>query len=322
LVKKYLTVLIKLVVSVGLIFWLFQKNEMNFSDIFFQISHASLKWLVIGISVFTLSTILGALQWRRILATVGIRLSCRRAISFYYVGLFFNNFLPGYVAGDGFRIYDVAKTSGDTSNSVAAVMLDRIIGFMMLSLLAVLSAVVWAGTIGAHTNVIVWVGLVFLGWLLALFIMFNVRLAGYVFRLVRKIFPEKITAKLRDVYLSFHGFRRERKMLLEVMGISLVIQTLRIMTHYAAARAVGIDTISIMYFFLFIPLVALAVTLPISIGGFGIREQAAVHLFGLPGIGGLPSAVTSMEFMAYLIGIASSLPGGLIFIFRRKSALK
>ena len=238
------------------------------------------------------------------------------------LGLFFNNFLPGYVAGDGFRIYDVAKTSGDTSNSVAAVMLDRIIGFMMLSLLAVLSAVVWAGTIGAHTNVIVWVGLVFLGWLLALFIMFNARLAGYVFRLVRKIFPEKITAKLRDVYLSFHGFRRERKMLLEVMGISLVIQTLRIMTHYAAARAVGIDTISIMYFFLFIPLVALAVTLPISIGGFGIREQAAVHLFGLPGIGGLPSAVTSMEFMAYLIGIASSLPGGLIFIFRRKSALK
>ena len=54
--------------------------------------------------------------------------------------------------------------------------------------------------------------------------------------------------------------------------------------------------------------------MPISLGGIGIRENAGVLLFSRVG---MPSATAfSMELLAYLVGLAASLPGGLLFLFR------
>ncbi len=65
-----------------------------------------------------------------------------------------------------------------------------------------------------------------------------------------------------------------------------------------------------------VPLIATVAALPISIGGLGVREWAGVLLLAPFGIAE-PEAL-SIEIMAYLIGVATSLVGGLIFLSGRE----
>ena len=107
-------------------------------------------------------------------------------------------------------------------------------------------------------------------------------------------------------------------MVFKILFLSAAIQILRISTHYFLAKSIGVD-LSIMYFFLIIPIVALASSLPISFGGLGVRENVSVYIFALFGIA--REAAFSFEFLAYIVGIAASIPGGIIFILRKRLAV-
>lgn len=286
-----------------------------------QIKSAHTIWILAGIILFTFSNILGSFQWYLLLRARGISLPYKRAIAFYYVGLFFNNFLLGYVAGDAFRIYDISKSSGNSTDAVSTVFLDRFIGFVVLTSLALIASIIWMGHI-ASTVTFLTIGLIFLCWIIAILLLFNQKLAKKFKRLFQIFLSEKFMIKLKAIYQSANAFRHQKRLLLIILFISIFIQALRILVHFAAAQATHVDQIDLFHFFMFIPIVALAVSFPISIGGFGVREQTAVNLFCLPGVGGSPKGVTSMEFMAYLIGIVSSLAGGIIFILRKKHRLQ
>jgi hypothetical protein len=93
-------------------------------------------------------------------------------------------------------------------------------------------------------------------------------------------------------------------------GLSILIQGLRISTHILSAAAFGILTPdNFVYFFIFVPLIALIMIVPLP---FGIRETFGGHLFALTGI--QQQAAFLMQFMATLIGIAGSLWGGVEFM--------
>ena len=108
-------------------------------------------------------------------------------------------------------------------------------------------------------------------------------------------------------------------MILYVICISLFVQSMRILTHYFVGRALGIS-ISPIFFFIFIPIIAIIASLPVSLGGIGFREQSGVILFSIVGVAAAEASL--MEFLAYLVGIGSSLRGGLIFILRNKVMAK
>lgn len=316
--KRIMSTFLKVMISILLIYLLFHQRNMSVAAIYQQIRSANLLWISIGLLFFTGSTILGAVQWKMLMQAREIFIPTRIAISYYYVGLFFNNFLPGYVAGDAFRIYDLTKSSGKNSDSVSTVLVDRLIGFIMLTTLALVASLIWMFLTNFSLPLFLTVISIFFGWMVALVVLFNQKLAKFFSKPFIRLFPSSIVTKVREVYLAVNSFKTHKKILADVILISFIIQSLRVLTHYAAGRALGIESISVFYFFIFIPIVALAVTLPFSIGGFGIREQTAVNLFCLPGVGGVANQIISMEFLAYLIGIVSSLPGGIIFILRKK----
>lgn len=290
---------------------------MTLSDIARQLKTASLYWILIGIVLFTFSNFMGSFQWFLLLRARNIEISFGKTVSFYYVGLFFNNFLPGYVAGDAFRIYDISKSSGKSPDAVSTVFFDRFVGFIVLTSLALIAGLIWLRYIRS-TAVIMTILLILTGWIAILIILFNNRLARKFKTLLSLFLPENFIRRLQDIYQSTSAFRNQKKLLLTITLTSVIVQSLRILVHYAAARATHNSQIDLFYFFVFIPIVALAVSFPVSIGGFGVREQSAVNLFCLTGVGGSPKGVTAMEFMAYLIGIISSLAGGIVFVLRKK----
>ena len=122
-----------------------------------------------------------------------------------------------------------------------------------------------------------------------------------------------VRAKTESVLTALFLYRDQRGALLRALAIALPVQTLRIGVHYLAARSIGVDAPAI-YFFLFIPLIAVFIALPISINGLGVRESLGVYLYARIGI---PQELAfSISFLAYLIGVVVSLVGGGIFLLR------
>ena len=68
------------------------------------------------------------------------------------------------------------------------------------------------------------------------------------------------------------------------------------------------------YFFLFVPLLAVIVSLPISLNGIGVREGAGMLLFGMVGLN--RASAFALQFGTYLVAVGVSMLGGLVFLMR------
>lgn len=315
MIKKVTALFIKIIISAALVVFLLTK--LGLREIFSQFANANLWWIFWGIIAFTVSNVLGSVQWLLLMNSRGIKLPLVKVISYYYVGLFFNNFLIGYIGGDAIRIYDISKASGNSSHAISTVFFDRLIGFVMLTTLALVAGLAWRNIFQSKTVFFI-IFLIFICWIVSFIIMFDERFAkkiGWVFKF---ILPAKINERIRGVYSSINSFKHDKKTISIAILISLVIQTLRIFVHFFAALSVGLNA-HIKYFFIFVPVIALLASIPISIGGIGIRESSGVALFAqvnsFP-----PETVVAMEFLAYIIGLLSTIPGGLIFMLRKEKA--
>ncbi len=311
--KKHVITAVKLIVSIGLILFLFIK--LGFEDILVQLTSANLYWLMVAILTLTISNILGSFQWFVLMKIKGINVSFWEALSFYYVGLFFNNFLIGYIGGDAIRIYDLSKTSGDSSNAVSTVFFDRFIGFVVLTTLALIAVLIWQNLFQSSTVLLIII-VIFVSWMLSFIFLFNKKLGHRIGNLIRYILPDRINGKIQEIYHNINSYKHEGKKLFGIVLISIVIQSFRVLVHYFAALSIGLEG-HLKYFFIFIPIIALLASLPISIGGIGVREGSAVALFSnVSSFSG--EMIVVMEFLAYLVGLISALPGGLIFIIRKE----
>ncbi|MCI0476210.1 MAG: flippase-like domain-containing protein, partial [Anaerolineales bacterium] len=91
---------------------------------------------------------------------------------------------------------------------------------------------------------------------------------------------------------------------------SACIVVVTTLVWYSVARALG-ETLSVFYFFLFNPLIAFVLLIPISINGLGTKELAAVFFFGLVGMSN--EVALSMSLIFHLIVVLTSLPGGVLW---------
>ncbi len=311
MIKRILIPLIKVLVSLLLIAILLSK--LGVRQIASQLAFANLWWIAWATLLFVISNLLGSVQWFCLLKNQGIAIPLRSVIAYYHVGLFFNNFLIGYVGGDAIRIFDIARVSGNSSIAISTVLMDRLIGFVMLTSLALVAGLVWHSIFQSDTILLV-LGLILCCWIFSFVVLFHERFARRISWIFRLILPVRLKNKMKQVYISINSFKHERKILVQVLLISIAVQSLRIMVHYYAALAVGVHA-HIKYFFIFVPAIALLSSLPISIGGIGIRETSGVALFSQ--INSIPAeAIVAMEFLSYLIGLLATVPGGLIFMFR------
>jgi glycosyltransferase 2 family protein len=307
--------LLKIMVSAVLVALLLR--GIGWRQLISQFQQAAWTGLALSLGTFALSNFLGALQWNLLLRSKGIRIAFPRVLGYYHVGLFFNNFLIGNVGGDAFRVFDIRRISGETNSALSTVFFDRFIGFFAMASLALFATLIAARQMvsGSALEAIL---LIFGAWLLASAFMFYEPFAKKFSWIFRLLLPAALHAKAKSFYYSLHGFRSEKTLLLHLFCISLAVQTLRILTHYFAAYSLGVRE-RINFFFLFIPVVALVASLPISLGGLGVREQSAVTLFSPLGISA--ARIVAFEFVAYLVGIVASLPGGIVFALRREHTL-
>jgi uncharacterized membrane protein YbhN (UPF0104 family) len=123
----------------------------------------------------------------------------------------------------------------------------------------------------------------------------------------------RLRPHLDDLAGNLAGFRGQQRLLIEVLAVAVVVQVLRIGVHILVGRSFGLH-LPVPYFFLFVPLLAVIISLPISFNGIGVREGAGIVLFGLVGV--TRATAFSLQFTTYLVAVAVSLLGALVFLLR------
>jgi len=313
--KNFAIFLIKLLVSAVLCFFVWRTivstpgmESENFTNIMRNIEY---KYLFIALFCIFISYFSGCFQWKLFLAIQNIEITYRKLLRFYFVGAFFNNFMPGNVGGDLKKVYDINQNSKETVGAaVSATFLDRLCGLYMLCAFAL--AVGLAFFLKDPNQ------MYFLLPSLLIFLCFSILLCMLFSRRAGKLIFEKILFFLNKRVLHLHGrFQafRQKKLFLQIFSLSSITQGLRVMSHYFCALAIGVD-ISVSWYFYYIPLIAIVSALPISIGGFGPRELMAQALFIRVGVSSTGAVV--MQLLAYVVNLAVSLLGAFQFLFARQ----
>jgi len=308
--KTMLLLAAKLAISIALFAWLF--HRVQWASVRGAIGHAHPEWLVAAFALLFTSNLLGSHLWNRLLGRVGIEIPFWKVLSYYHVGLFFNNFLPANVGGDFARVVDAARAGSTRATAFSTVLMDRLIGTIALGGLAVLTtlpaidhfhlAAVYAGVLAF-----------FVASVLLMWAIFHPRLLSAIERLLSRIGLGRLKPSLDELSERLAGFRGQRAFFMELFALATVVQVMRIFVHVLVARALGLK-VDLAYFFLFVPLLAVIVSLPISLNGIGVREGAGILLFGLVGLD--RASAFSLQFTTYLVAVAVSLIGGIVFLVR------
>lgn len=302
---------VKVAFSLGLITFLFARIPLD--ELRATLGGADLRWIVGAAALLFGSNVIGTWQWQGLLRGAGIRIPFWKVLSYYHVGLFFNNFLPANVGGDVARVLDASRYGASRATAFSTVLMDRLIGTVALAGLALVTTL---PAVDHFHLTMVYLSLVafFVVSVGMLWAVFHPAVLPALERLLARVGLGGFKPALDDLAARLQGFRDQRELFLRLLAVALVVQISRIFVHVLVARGLGIR-VELPYFFLLVPMLAVAVSLPISLNGIGVREGAGIVLFGLVGVG--RAAAFSLQFTTYLVAVAISLIGGLVFLVRQ-----
>jgi uncharacterized membrane protein YbhN (UPF0104 family) len=233
-----------------------------------------------------------AVKWAVLVAARGVRMPFLRLARVYCIGNLLSNVLPTAVGGDVYRVYRVQREANARAADVTmSVLYERATGYGAMTCLGALGAAFHYDQ--AAIGVLALAG----GAAAALAL-------AYV--LPRMPFP----ALRHDHFVrNFLANRREAMIVYRMAVFSLAIQALYITTIVLAGRALGID-VSWWYWAFATWLVALALLLPITLGGLGVRESSYSAL--IDNAGGSSAQGASAGFALGALLIISNAAGLLV----------
>ncbi len=306
-------------VSLGLLAALF--GAKGFGESVAEVARsADLRWLALGLAVAGVVQFLCLLRWRIFLGIAGVEIRFPEAAAAFFAGLFSNLFLPGGAGGDVVKIGLLAAGRHPVGRSAMSVLMDRLCGTVSMILLG--STLMawqfdWLSQSPLVTGLIHSIA-IYLG-VLAFLILLSIFLtsAHMVERLPARWPGRKLLVGMAGVY--FQCALQWRRTLSAVF-LSIGMLALFFLSYYCSARAFGVE-IPVGQFLALMPTVDIISGLPVSLGGFGVREGVFTFLLGhLAGVSG--ALAVSVSLGGYLLNALWGLPGALFWLWHRKENTK
>jgi uncharacterized protein (TIRG00374 family) len=320
--KKSALLLLKIVFSVGILVYIFTR-VVDLGDLWTNLKEASVAYLVAAISVYFVVQTISAYRWYLLLKPLGIQVSFRKILSLYYLGMYFNFFLPSAIGGDFFKVYYLNKETGRLSASTASVFLDRDVGMGGLLIAATLVAT-YAGTrIPPENGVLLapMFGLIGVAFIMANLALFYRRSYNLLHRLLSVFKMKRADEKVENLFESVNSYRGQWGLALVTLVISLGVQVGCAVVNMLAAAAIGLHTHNgWIDYLVFIPAIGLIGMIPLSVNGAGWREASYILLFKSVGAEAHQAATLSLLWLGIMV--ITSLPGGIIYIARGGSRKK
>jgi uncharacterized membrane protein YbhN (UPF0104 family) len=250
------------------------------------IGNANPWYLLLALVFFNISKFINAIRLNRFFRLIGIELSFIYNIKLYYLGMFYNLFLPGGIGGDGYKIYILQKNHGlKMINVFHAVFWDRICGIVALVFLSLL--LLLPSSFAAK-----YPGLIPCAWL-QLALLYPLAL------ILNRIFYRQFLAIFAQVTLE-----------------SILVQATQVISAFFILVAISQNSNVADYLAIFL-ISTVATIVPITIGGAGTREVTFYYL--LDSIRLETGTGVALSLIFFAISALSSLAGILSRIRHEKS---
>ena len=308
--KKYYKLLFKILISSGLIFYIFSK--VNLGEVFKALQDAELTYFFIALFFFFVCHVINSKKWQILLRHLGFNERLNKLIELNFISLFYASVLPGgQLAGEGVKLYRITKNSNKIDRLVLSVLMDRLTGMVAFIILGFFG-IVLSRTEILYYNKILTVFIFFIFISLFILILFNNKMAFLFEKLFLKIFrhENKITSLTKKAINVIFSFKGAYNILFLSLIYGIIFQLLNTLVVYLLAISLGIS-IAMTDLLWITCFVSLILVIPVTVMGIGIREGALIYFLALVGVGS--TGALSLSLLSFILLFLGSLAGGIFF---------
>jgi glycosyltransferase 2 family protein len=276
-IKNILKTVLKFIVSGAALYIVSRNIDWQLTkDVLFN---ANIVWLSVATVFFIASKIMSSLRLNLYFKNIGLSITEKFNLRLYWIGMFYNLFLPGGIGGDGYKVYLLNQKFGTKVKPlIHASLLDRISGLVALLILAGL------GYLAIDQNA-------FPSWLLAV-VWAGIILALPIYYFVLKwLFSDFVSSYISTTFYSF------------------TVQIFQVICAFFILISVGVDDHYLSYQVLFLISSVVAI-FPFTVGGFGARELT--FILGYQYLGIDQNVAVAFSLLFFLITAVVSLVGGFL----------
>lgn len=243
--KNYFKIIVKLSLTIAALYFVFKKIELErFVE---TIRRGDFYYFFLALLTFNVSKLISAFRLNNFFKCIGLSLSTSFNLRLYWVGMFYNLFLPGSIGGDGYKVYLLHQFSDIKLKSIiAATFLDRTSGMVFLLFIAIVLTL-----FSSFTPPIPYFNYLLIFALIS-------SLPVYYFT-VKFLFPKFLLKFFETGYQAF------------------LVQIGQVICALCLLLSLGVTEGFMDYLALFM-IASVASVLPITIGGVGLREAVVLVL--------------------------------------------
>ncbi len=293
------------VVSLILLVVLF--SRIDFKDTWEAVKNAELKYLVAALGVLLLTNAMILWRWIILMKALNLKFNRFNSARWFFLGQFLSLVLPSSIGGDLFKGLGLAKETGNRTKVFASIVLDRLIGFVAIVMLASVSFF-FGHKIVNDPVVMISIVCMVSGSITVAVILFSHRIFSWVCRAFGA-WP-KVKDSLMKLHYDLVLMKGRFKDAIGTIVLSTVAQIIFAFEFYLIAKGMH-QHIAFVYFIIFSPLVCVVSSLP-SIGGLGVREFGWVSLLSILGV--QKGVALGLSLISFTLMVAAGLLGGLFYV--------
>jgi uncharacterized membrane protein YbhN (UPF0104 family) len=319
--KKVVITTLQIAVTVGILFVLFRDPHKR-AEMAETLRNANASWLLLGFAMYGVVELIAGWRWKLLLRVQGIELGWSRLWALLLIGVFFNFLIPGGTGGDVVKIFYLLKeTPGKRTVALLSVLIDRLVGLIALTVFAaVLIASGWHWLMSSPDVARwMWPGIFILaGSFMGLHGAYLITSRGWIHRLPARM-PGR--DKLAELAMAYNLYGRAWRPTLAAFLLSFPAHLAYFAVFYCAGQGLWHEGIRMPTFgelCSILPIVNTLSSMPISLGGLGVREglfQVFLNRLCQVREGDAVLISSTGYFLTFFWGLI----GGAIYLFYRPS---
>ena len=298
--------------------------------LFTYFQNLDLFYFCIGLLCFFASIIFSAVRWWWLLGANNLNVSLFDSIRYTWLGLFFNNVIPGQTGGDVIKaIYIARRCSSDRVPAFLSVFVDRVLGLTSLALLAAIAVTFYTERF-MEIAAAIWSFLLVGAVVVSIFLSRRLRTGIGLKHLLQKL-PAKVQSLLKEVDAAIFHYRSHKTGIATWLALGIVNHIVSVSGVVMFGSAIGVG-VPVHEYFVLVPVIIIVSAIPIAPNGWGIGEALYAKLFGTYGAVYLPDTPNAnlvmstrgiaLSILYRIVFTGLSMLGGLVLLFERKRISK